>query len=108
MQTPTIFAPTENDGGAVQEKGMIFFWRIALAFAIGTSFIKPLQADESSKQPGQFESSQATRQGVQKMAQAGVIESGKDPVKSSDERYKWEIRPSDENYKWEIPASDKS
>ncbi len=56
---------------------MKFFWRITLAFAISTSFIKPLQADENNKQPGQFESFQATQQGVQKMAQAGATDSGR-------------------------------
>ncbi len=84
---------------------MIFFWRIALAFAIGTSFIKPLQADESSKQPGKFESFQANQQGVQKMAQAEVSDSDKWSIKPSAENFKWEIRPSDENYKWAIPPS---
>ena len=87
---------------------MKFFWRIALAFAISTSFIKPLQADENNKQPGQFESFQATQQGVQKMAQAGATDSGKGPIRSSDEDYKWAIRPPAENYKWAISPVDKS
>ena len=102
-----MFAPDRNNGGAVQEKGMKVFWRIALAFAIGALHINPLQADESNKQSGQFKNSPATQQGVQKMTQAGVSDSGQGSIKSSDEQYKWAIRPSDENFKWAIPASDK-
>jgi len=97
-----------SNGGAGQEKGMKVFWRIALAFAIGTLTINPLHAGENNKQSGQFESSPATQQGLEKMARAGVPDSGKSSVKSSDEHYKWAIRPSDENYKWAIPASEKS
>ncbi|KIO50368.1 alginate export family protein [Nitrosospira sp. NpAV] len=82
---------------------MKYYWQIALASAISTSPVSLLQAGESHKPAG--ESSVRTQQGAQQLAQAGIFDSDKQLIKSSDDNYKWAIPLSDGDYKWAIPSS---
>ncbi len=72
---------------------MKYYWRIVLVFAIGILPIGSIQANVGSKQSGE---PQATRQGVQRLAQTGGSTTAKKPVKSPDENFKWAIKPEDQ------------
>lgn len=93
---------------------MKYYWRIVLASAIGILPIGSIQANVGS---GQSEKPQATRQGVQQLAQAGAAAVNKKPAKSADENFKWAIKPLDvdkglvksvdDNFKWAIKPGDR-
>lgn len=72
---------------------MKYYWRIALAFAISTLPVSSIQAEENNKSTGE---SWVTLQAAQQLAQAGIFDSDK-----------WSIKSSDNNYKWAIPSSKK-
>ena len=72
---------------------MKYYWRIVLASAIGILPIGSIQANVGNKQ---FWEPQATRQGVQQLAQNGGSAADKGPVKSPDENFKWAIKPGDQ------------
>ncbi|MEP7370922.1 MAG: alginate export family protein [Nitrosospira sp.] len=72
---------------------MKYYWRIALASAISTLPVSSIQAEENNKPTGE---SWVTRQAAQQLAQAGIFDSDK-----------WSIKSSDNNYKWAIPSSEK-
>ncbi|MCX7184336.1 MAG: alginate export family protein [Nitrosospira sp.] len=102
-----------NAGGAIQEKVVKYYWRIVLASAVSILPIGSIQANVGSGQSGK---PQATRQGVQQLAQAGAAAANKKPAKSADENFKWAIKPLDvdkglvksvdDNFKWAIKLGD--
>ncbi len=72
---------------------MKYYWRIVFVSAIGILPIGSIQANVGGKQSGE---PQATRQGVQRLAQTGGSATVKKSVKSPDENFKWAIKPEDQ------------
>lgn len=72
---------------------MKYYWRIALASAISTLPVSSIQAEENNQPTGR---SWVTRQVSQQLAEAGIFDSDK-----------WSIKSSDNNYKWAIPSSER-
>ncbi len=69
---------------------MKYYWRIVLASAISILPIGSIQASVVSGQSGE---TQAARQGVQQLAQAGASGVNKGVVKPVNDNFKWAIKP---------------
>ncbi|MEK6707530.1 MAG: alginate export family protein [Pseudomonadota bacterium] len=69
---------------------MKYYWRIVLSSAISILPIGSIQANVVSGQSGE---TQAVRQGVQQLAQAGASGVNKGVVKPVNDNFKWAIKP---------------